>query len=75
MSERVERFGNIQEIIFPTEITCNRSNIIPNRFLNIPITISEPSNPVVLKQVPLGSLREEFLILEKKFVPERNWGR
>jgi len=24
--------------------------------------------------VPLGSLREEFLIPESKFVPGRNWG-
>jgi len=31
---------------------------------------------VVLKKwVPLGSLREEFLILGRKFVSERNWGR
>jgi len=30
--------------------------------------------PVVLKWVPLGSLRKEFLISERKFVPGRNWG-
>jgi len=30
--------------------------------------------PVVLKRLPLGSLREEFLISRKKFVPGRNWG-
>ena len=30
--------------------------------------------PVVLKWVPLGSLREEFLIPGKKFVSEKNWG-
>jgi len=29
---------------------------------------------VVLKRVPLGSQREEFLIHGKKFVPGRNWG-
>ena len=29
---------------FPIEITCNRSKIILNRYLNIPIIISEPSN-------------------------------
>jgi len=43
--------------------------------LNIPITISELSNPVVLKQVPLGSLREEFLIPGRNFFPGRNWGK
>jgi len=60
---------------FPTEITSNRSNIILNRFLNIPATISEPSNPVVLKRVPLGSLREEFSFPGRKFVPRWNWGK
>jgi len=29
---------------------------------------------VVLKGEPLGSLRQEFLIPERKFVPGRNWG-
>jgi len=29
---------------------------------------------VVLKREPLGSLREEFLIPGRKFVPGRNWG-
>jgi len=29
---------------------------------------------VVLKREPLGSLREEFLIPKRKFVPGRNWG-
>jgi len=29
---------------------------------------------VVLKREPLGSLREEFLILGRKFAPGRHWG-
>jgi len=29
---------------------------------------------VVLKRVPLGSLREGFLVPGRKFVPWRNWG-
>jgi len=29
---------------------------------------------VFLERVPLRSLREEFLIPERKFVPGRNWG-
>jgi len=29
---------------------------------------------MVLKQVPLDSLREEFFILGRKFVSGRNWG-
>jgi len=29
---------------------------------------------VVLKREPLGSLREEFLIPGRKFVPGRSWG-
>jgi len=32
------------------------------------------SNPMVLKRVPLGSPKEEFLIPGKNFVPGRNWG-
>jgi len=28
---------------------------------------------VVLKWDSLGSLREEFLVPEKKFLPEKNW--
>jgi len=32
------------------------------------------SKPVILKRVPLGSLREEFSIPGRKFGPERNWG-
>jgi len=59
---------------FPTEITCNRSNVILKRFLNIPITTSEPSNPVVLKQEPLGSLREEFLIPGRNFFSREELG-
>jgi len=33
----------------------------------------QTSRPVVLKREPLGSLREEFLIPGRKFVPGRNW--
>jgi len=29
---------------------------------------------VVLKREPLGSLKEEFLIPRRKFVPGKNWG-
>jgi len=29
---------------------------------------------MVLKREPLGSLREEFQIPGRKFVPGRNWG-
>ena len=32
------------------------------------------SSPVVLKRESLGSLREEFFIPGRKFVPGRNWG-
>jgi len=32
------------------------------------------SKPVVFKQEPLCSLREEFLILGRKFLPGRNRG-
>jgi len=32
------------------------------------------SEPVVLRREPFGSLREEFLFLGRKFVPERNCG-
>jgi len=35
----------------------------------------KPSKPVVLKRVPLGSLRVEFLISGRKFVPGRDWGK
>jgi len=31
------------------------------------------SSPVMLKREPLDSLREEFLIPGRKFVPARNW--
>jgi len=31
------------------------------------------STAVVLKQEPFGSLREEFLISGRKFVPGNNW--
>jgi len=33
-----------------------------------------PLSPVVLRRVPLGSLRKECLIPGRKFVPRRNWG-
>jgi len=32
------------------------------------------AKPVFLKRVLLGSLREEFLIPGKIFVPGKNWG-
>jgi len=40
----------------------------------MPPPIFTISSPVVLKQVPLGSLNEEFVIPGRKFVPGRNWG-
>jgi len=39
-----------------------------------PLRRTRTFRPVVLKRVPLGSLREEFLIPGRKFVPGRNWG-
>ena len=38
------------------------------------ISFESFSMAVVLKREQLGSLREEFLIPGRKFVPGRNWG-
>jgi len=43
-------------------------------FLSHILAIFKVSRQVVLKREPLGSLREEFVIPGRKFVPGRNWG-
>jgi len=54
------------QLTFFTNYVCGTGTQIPGS--------SSTSKAVVLKREPLGSLREEFLIPGKKFVPERNWG-